>query len=66
MSLNHKDELTDAALIKRVKDVIRLEAETVLAQVGRVNHRFAEAVRLLVRCNGRVVVLGVGAEAAVS
>jgi arabinose-5-phosphate isomerase len=60
MSLNHKDDLPNAALIKRVKDVIRLEAETVLAQVRCVDRRFAEAVRLLVRCTGRVVVLGVG------
>src|SRR5882724_9124978 len=60
MPLNLKDELPDAALIKRVKDVIRLEAETVRAQLPCVDSRFAEAVRLLVRCTGRVVVLGVG------
>src|SRR5882724_3707526 len=60
MPLNLKDELPDAALIKRVKDVIRLEAETVRAQLSCVDRRFAKAVRLLVRCTGRVVVLGVG------
>jgi arabinose-5-phosphate isomerase len=60
MPLNPKDDLPDAALIKRVKDVIRLEAETVRAQLRCVDGRFAKAVRLLVRCTGRVVVLGVG------
>src|SRR5437016_3277477 len=60
MPLNHKDDLPDAVLIKRVKDVIRLEAETVRAQLACVDRRFAKAVRLLVRCTGRVVVLGVG------
>ncbi len=60
MPQNHKTDLPDSVLIKRIKDVIRLEAETVRAQLGCVDHRFAEAVRLLVRCSGRVIVLGVG------
>src|SRR5262249_29022449 len=45
---------------KRVKDVIRLEAQTVQAQLRCVDKRFAEAIRLIVRCGGRVIVLGVG------
>lgn len=43
-----------------MKDVIRLEADTVRAQLRCIDHRFVEAVRLLTRCKGRVVVLGVG------
>src|ERR1019366_2500374 len=50
----------DSALLKRVRDVLRLEAGTVLAQVACVNRRFAQAIHLMTRCNGRVVVLGVG------
>jgi arabinose-5-phosphate isomerase len=53
-------ELGDSALLRRVKEVIRMEAETVRAQLPCVNRRFAEAIRLMTRCNGRVVVLGVG------
>jgi arabinose-5-phosphate isomerase len=55
---NH--EIPDAILLKRVRDVIRLEADTVRAQIKCVNSRFAEAVRLMTACRGRVVVLGVG------
>src|ERR1035437_2041326 len=52
--------VSDAALLKRVRAVMRLEAETVRAQGACVNQRFAEAIHLMTRCNGRVVVLGVG------
>ena len=58
-SSNHA-RVPDSALLKRIKDVIRLEAETVRAQIACVNNRFVEAVRLMTQCNGRVVVLGVG------
>jgi arabinose-5-phosphate isomerase len=60
MATNNNVALTDSALLKRIKDVIRLEAEVVRDQLKRVNLRFAEAVHLMTRCNGRVVVLGVG------
>src|SRR6266513_5601990 len=60
MSKNHNAEISDSALLKRIRDVIRMEAQTVHAQIACVNSRFARAVRLLVRCTGRVVVLGVG------
>src|SRR5205807_9030044 len=60
MSKNHNAELPDSALLRRIRDVIRMEAQTVHAQIACVNSRFAKAVRLIVPCSGRVVVLGVG------
>jgi len=55
-----REIVSDQALLKRIKDVIRLEADIVKAQIRGVNQRFVEAIRLITRCNGRVVVLGVG------
>lgn len=52
--------LSDAALVRRAKEVLRMEAQTVAAQVACVNRDFVESVRLLAKCSGRVVVLGVG------
>ena len=60
MALNSGASLPDSALLKRVRDVIRLEADTVRAQLRYVDQRFADAVHLVTRCSGRVVVLGVG------
>jgi arabinose-5-phosphate isomerase len=60
MSKNRNTELPDSTLLKRVRDVIRLEADTVRAQLSCVNGRFVQAVRLIKRCNGHVVVVGVG------
>jgi arabinose-5-phosphate isomerase len=50
----------DAALLRRAKEVIRLEAQTVAAQVRQIDGHFVKAVRLIAACNGHVVVLGVG------
>ena len=60
MSKSHKSALSDAMLLKRARDVIRMEADTVRAQLACVNNHFAEAVHILEKCSGRVVVLGVG------
>jgi arabinose-5-phosphate isomerase len=40
--------------------VLRLEAESVLALVPRLDDRFVDAVGLLHRCRGRVIVTGMG------
>jgi arabinose-5-phosphate isomerase len=52
--------VSNAALLRRAKDVLRLEARTVAAQVASIDGTFLEAVDLMTRCNGRIVVLGVG------
>jgi arabinose-5-phosphate isomerase len=48
------------AILKRAREVLRLEAQTLLAQRGSLNQEFVHAVRQMARCTGRVVVLGVG------
>src|SRR6185437_1076609 len=50
----------DADLIRRAKEVLRLEAQTVSAQLRSIDARFLKAVHLIERCAGRLVVLGVG------
>lgn len=50
----------DAALISLGRRVIELEASAVRAAGGRLDQRFAEAVRLLATAAGRVIVSGVG------
>jgi arabinose-5-phosphate isomerase len=60
MASNNTLALPDSVLLKRVRDVIRLEADTVRAQLAMVTPRFVDAIRLIARCSGRVVVLGVG------
>lgn len=60
MIKSHNTDVSDVLLLKRVKDVIRLEADTVRAQLKYVTSRYVKAVRLITQCRGRVVVLGVG------
>jgi arabinose-5-phosphate isomerase len=50
----------DADLLRRGKEVIRLEAQTVQAQLVSINANFLRAVHLIEHCTGRLVVLGVG------
>jgi arabinose-5-phosphate isomerase len=50
-----RDEILDVA-----RRVLALEAEAVRALADRLDGRFAEAVGLLERCGGRVVVTGMG------
>lgn len=46
--------------------VIREEAEAVAALAGRIGPRFEQAVDLMYRCNGRVVVTGMGKSGQIS
>jgi arabinose-5-phosphate isomerase len=47
----------DIGLAKRV---LQTEAAAILALVDRLDHRFEDAVRLLLECHGRVIVTGMG------
>lgn len=48
------------AMLKHAQDVLRMEAEAILELVPRVDENFAEAVRLISECEGRVVITGMG------
>ena len=49
-----------ARLLAMADRVLRLEAESIAALRGRLDDRFVEAVDLLRRCGGRVIVTGMG------
>lgn len=42
------------------KAVVKIEAEAINGLISRIDHRFAEACRHLIACEGRIVVTGVG------
>jgi len=53
--------VTEAERLLAMADrVLRLEAESISALRGRLDDRFVEAVGLLRRCRGRVIVTGIG------
>ena len=47
-------------MIDTAKRVLKIEAEAVLALAGRLDGRFALAVEMLLQCQGRVVITGMG------
>lgn len=47
-------------IIKRAKEVFRLEAEAVRALADKLDHNFVQAVEAISGCKGRVVVTGMG------
>jgi len=52
--------LSDPSLCASGVAVIETEAQALSALVARVDHRFADACRLMLECHGRVVVTGMG------
>ena len=47
-------------IIKRAKQVLQIEAKAIERLVGRINEQFVQAVELILACEGKVVVTGVG------
>jgi len=47
-------------MIEQAKRVLRIEADAVAALVDRVDERFVQAVKMILSCEGRVVVTGMG------
>ncbi|HVO94341.1 MAG TPA: KpsF/GutQ family sugar-phosphate isomerase [Terriglobales bacterium] len=48
------------ALLKRAAEVLRIEANGILAMVDRLDQRFVHAVELMRACRGKIVVTGLG------
>jgi arabinose-5-phosphate isomerase len=46
--------------ILQAREVLRLEAESILQLIDRVGEEFSRAVELIFRCKGRVIVAGLG------
>jgi arabinose-5-phosphate isomerase len=47
-------------MINQAKKVLRIESEAVAALIERVDERFEQAVQIILECEGRVVVTGMG------
>ncbi len=52
--------VTDQELIALGKDVLRTEADAVLGLLEQIDQAFVNAVRMILKCRGRVVVSGIG------
>ena len=48
------------AMLKHAQDVLRMEAEAILELVPRIDENFAAAVKLILECEGRTVITGMG------
>src|SRR5262245_60772635 len=51
---------TDEKFCELGRAVITIEAEAIQGLFSRIDHQFAAACRLLLNCEGRIVVLGMG------
>lgn len=47
-------------MIETAKRVLQIEAEAIVALAGRINGNFSRAVEMLLECQGRVVITGMG------
>ena len=47
-------------IVKQAKDVLRIEAEGIMNLIDRVGQEFTDAVELIYRARGRVIVTGLG------
>jgi arabinose-5-phosphate isomerase len=47
-------------IIKRAKEVLNIEAESIKQQIKHLNKDFTDSVDLISKCTGRVVVMGIG------
>jgi arabinose-5-phosphate isomerase len=51
---------SDEALIELGREVLQVESDAVASLIGRLGKDFVHAVRLILKCRGRVVVSGIG------
>jgi arabinose-5-phosphate isomerase len=47
-------------MLKQAREVLQIEADAILALMPKLNEKFEEAVTLILACQGRVVVTGMG------
>jgi arabinose-5-phosphate isomerase len=47
-------------MIKRAKEVLRIEAAAISSLIGRIDKNFEKAVKIILTCNGKAVVTGMG------
>ncbi|MGD0170431.1 MAG: SIS domain-containing protein, partial [Smithella sp.] len=47
-------------IIKRAKDVLRIEAQSILQLIDKIDNNFSRAVNLICKSKGRVIITGIG------
>ncbi len=47
-------------VVEEAKRVLRIEAESILELIGRIDEEFSKAVEILYQCKGKVIVMGMG------
>jgi arabinose-5-phosphate isomerase len=52
--------MTDFNVVEEAKRVLRIEAESILDLIERIDDHFSQAVEILYHCRGRVVLMGMG------
>ena len=52
--------MDDKRLIKRARDVLKIEAECISRLIDKVDSNFAKAVKIIYNAKGRVIVTGIG------
>jgi arabinose-5-phosphate isomerase len=52
--------MTDDKLIARARDVLKIEAESILDLIDKVGASFARAVNIIYASPGRVIITGIG------
>ena len=55
-----KNMNNNRAAIQRAKEVLKIEAQSVLSLVNKINGNFTRAVNLIFQCKGRVIITGIG------
>ncbi len=58
-------EMNDQQIIEIGKKVIAIEKQSLEALEGRIDRNFAQAVRIILNCKGRVIVTGMGKSGAI-
>jgi arabinose-5-phosphate isomerase len=48
------------ATIKRAKEVLKIEAQSIMRLMDKINENFTRAVDLIFQCKGRVIITGIG------
>ena len=60
------DPKTQETVIQQAKKVLKIEAEAINALLDKIDERFVQAVEILNKCSGKVIVIGIGKSGIVS
>ncbi len=60
MEVTAVNDITTEKLCQLGKSVVRAEMQAIAALIERIDENFAEAIRMVLNCDGRVVVIGMG------